>query len=428
MSRVFKFGGASIKDAEAVRNMASIVRNEIRQNELLVIVVSAMGKTTNALEDLLWSVIDNSNYQEKLDTIRDFHSNIINELDFQIVDKVVSKCDSIFEELHKAIDDVISNEQYSEAKKYDMIVPYGEILSSTIINEYLNENEISISFLDARKLIKTSDDFREGIINWEESERNLIELAATEGNFITQGFIGSNSKNETTTLGREGSDFTAAIFGSALNSESVTIWKDVPGILNADPKLFTNTLLFGSLSYSEASEMTYYGASVIHPKTIKPIANKKIPMHVRSFLKPANRGTIISEERSKKVLPVFILKRNQTLLSFKVKDFTFINEEQISSIFQALNQNLIKINVMQNSAISLTIAIDTRNDKIFRLKKDLEDKFNISEQVELSLITIINHQDDSIKEIESKYDILLEQRSLNTCQYLVAGELGLNIA
>jgi aspartate kinase len=400
--------------------MTEIIRNQFGDNELLIIIVSAMAKTTNHLENILYETISGNDSHLLVLQLLNFHLDILKDLGIDPKDEIYKKVNGIVEELRTELKEISNSNTKSEAELYDRIVPFGELLSSTIVSHYINSQELKIEWLDARKFIKTTSDFREGIIDWTETEKQIQTLNGKEGMFMSQGFIGSDAHSSTTTLGREGSDFSAAIFGSCLKSESITIWKDVPGILNADPKLFNNTELFGNLSYSEASEMTYFGASVIHPKTIKPLANQGIELLVKSFKNPDAKGTVIGSNSSKRELPVFILKTNQVLLSFEVKDYTFINEEQIGSIFHALNECLIKINVMQNSAISLTIAVDDRNDKIQSLIAKLKLRFKISSVKGLSLITIINHKKESVESIEKDHDILLEQRSRNTCQYLVS--------
>lgn len=419
--RVFKFGGASIKDPDAVRNMTGILKKEIRPEELLIIVVSAMGKTTNALETILYNRLDGHGCDEQLAQLQSFHFDIISGLHFRDHSGVIKSVSNILRDLRNELENAWADLNISEAQKYDMVVPFGEMLSSRIIYKYLIENQIDCEWLDARHFIKTSSDFREGIIDWSATRKQINSLAKRKGVYITQGFIGSDLHGKPTTLGREGSDFTAAIFGSSLNADSITIWKDVPGILNADPKLFGKTSLFSHLSYSQAAEMTYYGASVIHPKTIKPLANSYITLNVRSFLNPGNPGTIIGKKASEQKIPIFILKNNQALMSFKVKDFTFINEEQLGIIFHALDACLIKINVMQNSAISLTVAIDNRRDKINQLIGRLETNFDISITENLGLLTIIDYEEESLGSLLNSYDVLLEQRTLKTCQYIVSG-------
>ncbi|QNL22175.1 aspartate kinase [Hyphobacterium sp. CCMP332] len=421
MHKVFKFGGASVKDSEAVINMVQIIREHYVKDEVLVVVVSAMGKTTNSLEEILYKCIDGFDYKNDLENIKKFHLNIIRGLQSANEQIIIDELEDFIFQLEKSLHSIKSESFISESEKYDRIVPFGELISTKILSNYFEDQDIQNCWLDARKFVITTNDFREGIIKWEKSEQNILNLKDQAALYLTQGFIGSTEDGRMSTLGREGSDFTAAIFGNILNAESITIWKDVPGILNADPKLFKDTALFENLSYTEASEMTYYGASVIHPKTIKPLANKNIPLIVKSFIKSNQDGTVISKEPAKKLLPVTILKRNQVLISFKVKDFTFINEEQIGLVFHALNENLIKINVMQNSAISLTIAIDNRRDKIDALIKNLEHAFDIDKIENLSLITIVNHEHKSISRIIDNYNVILEQRTLKTCQYIISG-------
>ncbi|MEQ8361021.1 MAG: aspartate kinase [Cytophagales bacterium] len=421
MHKVFKFGGASVKDSEAVINMAQIIREHFVKDEVLVVVVSAMGKTTNALEEILYKCIDGFDYKNDLEYLKNFHINIIRGLQSANEQTIIDELEDFILQLEKSLESIKSESSISESEKYDRIVPFGELISTRILSNFFGDQNIHNSWLDARKFVKTTNDFREGIIKWDKSEQNILTLKDQAGLYLTQGFIGSTEDGRMSTLGREGSDFTAAIFGNILNAESITIWKDVPGILNADPKLFKDTSQFQNLSYAEASEMTYYGASVIHPKTIKPLANKNIPLIVKSFINTDQDGTVISKEAARKLLPVTILKRNQALISFKVKDFTFINEEQIGLVFHALNENLIKINVMQNSAISLTIAIDNRRDKIAALIKSLEHAFDIEKIENLSLITIVNHEHKSISRIIDNYNVILEQRTLKTCQYIISG-------
>lgn len=423
MHRVFKFGGASVKDSEAVKNMSQIIRVQYSYDEMLVVVVSAMGKTTNALEDILYKCIDHFDYSKDVEKLRSFHYEIIKGLNTPNEKDIIDSLDEQIGILSSELKKLQTEDSIKESEKYDRIVPFGELISTKIISAFLNDQGIENTWLDAREFIITTNDFREGIIDWEKTNENIDSIVNKNGLYLTQGFIGSTLDGRTSTLGREGSDFTAAIFGNSIDAKSITIWKDVPGILNADPKLFQDTDKFENLSYSEASEMTYYGASVIHPKTIKPLANKNIPLEVKSFISAEKSGTIIGKDSAKKVLPVTILKKNQVLLSFKVKDFTFINEEQLGLIFHALNENLIKINVMQNSAISLTVAVDNRRDKIDALIQDLENAFDIEKLENLSLITIINHEQKSIFRIIDNYNVLLEQRTLKTCQYIISGAM-----
>jgi aspartate kinase len=326
----------------------------------------------------------------------------------------------LFDDLKSILGSNVKNR--NGAQLYDAVVSFGELLSSTIIGLYMQDRGMKISWIDARNLIKTDQNYREGKIDWQITG-SLIKQSLTdklsEFNFITQGFIGSTKDGHTTTLGREGSDFTAAIFGASLDAESVTIWKDVPGILNADPKRFEETQLYSNLSYQEAAEMTYYGASVIHPKTIKPLANKNISLLVKSFENPTLEGTVINKDDILDLLPTYVIKDKQCLVSFGVKDLTFINEKNLSIIFHILDKLNIKINMMQNSAVSLTVCFDFREDKVSKLLDTLKNDFKILYNQDLQLITIKNYTQDAINRVLANRDILVEQRTRHTYQIVV---------
>ncbi len=414
--KVYKFGGASIKSPEAVINLAGILKEFPEKN--LVIVVSAMGKTTNNLENLLEQVIKNLNYDKKLQEIEEYHREMMDHL--LSTDKTREMVDRVLSDLHSSLSEIKSSDH--EDRLYDELVSFGELLSSTIIYSYLSEMGFPVVWVDARNFIKTDITHREGKINWpltsNKITNQLIPLLSNSI-VITQGFIGSTEAKTTTTLGREGSDFTAAIIAFCLNADSVTIWKDVQGILNADPKRFPNTKLFRQLSYQEAAEMTYYGASVIHPKTIKPLANKNIPLVVKSFENPNLPGTIIDMGGPHKQHPTFVIKDNQCLVSFFAKDLAFINEKNLSVIFHVLDMLNIKINMMQNSAVSLTICVDNHTRKVQQMIDALKNDFTIKFNENLSLITIKNYTTQSIKEITKGHSILVEQRTRNTFQIVV---------
>lgn len=410
---VFKFGGASIKSAEAIKNMASIIKNY--SGEKLLVVVSAMGKTTNALEVILSKSRNGKSIEEELAQLKEYHLNIVSAL-FD-GDKALS------DQLNKIFDD-LNNETISDApydEHYDQVVSKGELLSSTIVAAYLNSLKINISWVDSREYIITDDNFRAAYVDWSKSQNEIGKLNSILENSIilTQGFIGKATNNKTTTLGREGSDFSAAVFATCLNAHSVTVWKDVPGILNADPKLVADAKLFNQLPYKEAAEMTYYGASVIHPKTIKPLANKNIPLYVRSFDHPGEPGTIIHECELDTILPTTIIKTNQCLVSFKVIDFTFIDENNLSLIFGELAKLDIKINIMQNSAISFSIVFDYRPDKVEALLEHMKGHFEIRYNTGLMLITIKNYQQNQIEEYRKGKKLLLEQISRNNYRALI---------
>jgi len=416
--KVFKFGGASIKNAEAIKNMCAIIGEY--SNEKLVVVVSAMGKTTNALEKILNLNYNKQKVGQELATLKKYHHDILQIL-FNQDHKVHGLVESIFSQLEHTL-----TLPYLYDQMYDQVVSCGELLSSTIIAEYLNECEFKTHWLDARKYIKTSKNFREGHVDWrvtEELIKHDVPELAKERVVITQGFIGSTEDGYTTTLGREGSDFTAAIFASALDAEQVCVWKDVPGILNADPKLVNDAILFKELPYYEAAEMTYYGASVIHPKTIKPLANKNIPLLVKSFDQPKAAGTIIHDCTIEQLPPCTIIKNDQILISFKVIDFTFVNEQNLSLIFHELSNVDLKINIMQNSAISFSIVVDNQPVKIERMIEALKDHFEIRYNTGLQLVTVKNYSKEKLDEYASKDNILLEQISRNNYRVLLAPEL-----
>ena len=414
--KVFKFGGASIKDAGSIRNMKQII--DQYKNDSLVVVVSAMGKTTNNLEKVYEAAISRKSYEDQLSEVHTFHTAICSEL-FRAEHDIFFELDQWIQFLGKQISELGIDKK---ERLYDAIVSIGELLSSNIISEFLNDHGISVVWLDARKLIKTDDNYKEGMIDWEVTKNNIIstlEKNELSNLSITQGFIGSDPNGLTTTLGREGSDFSAAIFAYCLEAESVTIWKDVPGILNADPKLFSNTNLYRYLSYQEAAEMTYYGASVIHPKTIKPLANKQIPLLVKSFLEPEAAGTIIDKDQKHVLYPTFVIKENQCLVSFEVRDLSFINEKNLSVIFHILNQLRIKINMMQNSAVSLTVCFDYHPEKVEQLLAMLKNDFTIKYNEGLQLITVKNYNEKAIQDVSVNRNILVEQRTRNTFQIVV---------
>jgi len=416
--KVFKFGGASIKDANSIRNMTDIVAGY--PDDSLVIVVSAMGKTTNKLEQIFFKKLKDEDFSADLDELTKYHSIIIQDLFKEPTDIDLKPVNELFTDLESLLGSHVKNR--NGAQLYDAVVSFGELLSSTIIGLYMQDMGMKISWIDARNLIKTDQTYREGKIDWE-TTGSLIKQSLTdklsESNFITQGFIGSTKDGHTTTLGREGSDFTAAIFGASLDAESVTIWKDVPGILNADPKRFEKTQLYSNLSYQEAAEMTYYGASVIHPKTIKPLANKNISLLVRSFENPLLEGTEISKGDIHDLPPTYVIKDKQCLVSFGVIDLTFINEKNLSIIFHILDKLNIKINMMQNSAVSLTVCFDYREDKVSKLLETLGNDFKILYNEDLQLITIKNYTQDSVNMVSAGRNILVEQRTRHTYQIVV---------
>jgi aspartate kinase len=413
--RVFKFGGASLKNAEAIRNMASIVKSNANA-PLLLIVVSAMGKTTNALESLLNTFNNGGNYVAEVNSIKKYHTEICQGL-FQSPASIIEKIDSVFQELQESL------QKPADDRLYDQTVSFGEVVSSLIVESYLASTGLSSTWIDARKYIVTDTTFREGKVQWKITEDRIGELRSIleKKIIITQGFIGATKDGATTTLGREGSDFTAAIFASSLPAESVTIWKDVPGVMSADPKRLPSATVFSELPFKEAAEMTYYGASVIHPKTIQPLAIKQIPLFVKSFDNPSLPGTKIHECHVDNLPPLIVFKDNQCLISCKVKDYTFLNEQQLSSIFQALSELDIKINLMQNSAISFSFCIDFRESKVMALINKLKHNFEVYYNTGLTLITVKNYNEETFNTYRKKPGVLIEQSSRSTLQVLVKG-------
>ena len=408
--RVFKFGGASVKDASGIRNVAKIIKAQC-PNE--VVVISAMGKTTNALEELVAAYMNQQpdRVQAVLSTIKEYHTAIIKELegDFSAVHETFR-----FLEEYVATKPVGS---YDEV--YDQLVSLGEILSTQIIVAYLQACYVPTKWFDARQLIRTDTNFRNGRVDWQETGLRISQAILGEGVKVTQGFIGQSADGRTITLGRDGSDYTAAIFAYCLNAESVTIWKDVPGVLNADPKWFDETVLLEKITYQDAIELAYYGATVIHPKTIKPIQNKGIPLQVRSFLAPDAPGTTIGNFKQHLLTPSFIFKVNQVLISLHPKDFSFIAEDNLSHIFGRFAMAGVKINLMQNTAISFSVVVDDDPNKIPHLLSQLKNDFRVSYNENLELITIRYYDQATIDRVLVHKKLLLEQKSRYTVQLVV---------
>lgn len=414
---VFKFGGASVKDAEGIANLARVVK--LYADKPLVIVVSAMGKTTNALEKLARAYADQTDeIHELYDVIKQYHFDIINEL-FEPSHTIHDEVANTFVEIDWMIED---DPQDEFDFIYDQLVSVGELVSTRIVAAYLNNEGLKAKWVDVRGYIHTDNTYREGVIQWDKTIQSIqqgIPPILQNDMVVTQGFLGGTSENFTTTLGREGSDYTASIFAACLAAESVTIWKDVPGVLNADPKYFTDTVKFDELTYTEAIEMTYYGATVIHPKTIKPLQNTHIPLLVKPFTDPQASGTIIKENAVMDfVKPVIILKQNQVLLSLSAKDYSFISEDHLSDIFSRFAKNHIKINVMQTSALSFTVCFDLDEQRFDKLLMDLTD-YNTKYNIGLTLITTRHYKEDTLKELTLNKTILLEQLSRNTAQFVV---------
>ncbi len=414
--KVFKFGGASVKNAQGVINVKKII--SLYQNENLVVVISAMGKTTNLMESILDHWYHNrTELESKLTQLEDYHLAIIQELDNH--EKAISKkVQPLFQQLRTIVADLPS-ESYDY--EYDRIVPIGEYLSTTIVSAYLNLNNFPNQLLDASKMIRTDNCFREGQVDWITSSQLIQEAFAKYPDKlkITQGFIGGTNEKSTVTLGREGSDYTAAIIAYSIDAADVTIWKDVAGLLNADPKMFPDAVKLDEIPYEEAIELSYYGATIIHPKTLKPLQNKQIPLYVKSFENPLDEGSVIANVNPISYIPSYIFKRDQILFSVYPKDFSFIDVNSLSEIFLLLSENHIKINLMQNSALSFSICFDHDSKKLDILIQELTDKYKIKYNEQVELITIRHYTDEAIDKVIGNKKIFVEQKNRTTLQAVV---------
>jgi len=419
--KVFKFGGASVKDASAVKNVAHIL--SLYKREKVTVIISAMGKTTNATEaivDALWNK-EKSKFEDLVEERRNFHLQIMDELFVGKENLIYNEIATLFNQLKEKTNLPIS---FNYNFEYDQIVSLGEIASTKIVTAYLQQENINAKWVDARKIIRTNNTYREGNVDWEITnnliQENFIKSFENNDIQITQGFIGHTSEGFTTTLGREGSDYTAGIFAYCINAESVTIWKDVPGMLNADPKWFDNTIKLDKISFKEAIELSYYGATVIHPKTIKPLQNKGIPLYVKSFIQPKAEGTVIQEStKFDSLIPSFIFKMNQLYLSITPKDFSFIVEENLSDIFKRLSRLNAKINLMQNSALSFSVVLDQDKIDIKALLEEFQSTYKIKYQEGLELVTIRHYDTPTLERVLQGKKVLIEQKSENTVRVLM---------
>jgi len=421
--QVFKFGGASVKDAEGVKNVAEVLKQFPSQK--ISVVVSAMGKTTNALERLAKAYFYKLENAEKvLEEIKTYHFDICNHLFSSTSHPIYNELENTFVELYWAIEDEPTQGFDFE---YDQIVSMGEVISTKIVSAYLNEIGLKNKWIDVRGLIQTDNSYREGKVDFELTENlvknDLLPIFNAYDIVITQGFIGGTSENFTTTLGREGSDYTASILAYCLNANNVTIWKDVPGVLNADPKWFSHTKKIDELSYHDAIELTYYGATVIHPKTIKPLQNKNIPLYVKSFLKPKDEGTVIRDGEKRLNIPSYIFKIDQVLISIQPKDFSFIAEDNLSDIFEVFSKHGVKINLMQLSAISFSVCCDDHAEKIKALVAELQQQFKVLYNAGLELMTVRYYTQETLDILTKNKIILLEQRSRYTVQMVMKNEI-----
>jgi aspartate kinase len=404
--QILKFGGASVKDADGVRNLEKVLN--IVGTKKTLIVISAMGKTTNAMEKVIDHYFNSKHQlQSSIQDVKKYHNAILLDLFENESHEVFKVVSNLFQELS---DFFSRNKSPDYSFVYDQTIGFGELVSTTIVSYYLNHKGVQNSWLDVRELIKTDNYYRDAKVQWEATQSKIS--SAVNGNilYITQGFLGSDTNNFTTTLGREGSDYTAAIFAYCLNAKSVTIWKDVPGVLNADPRYFENATLLHSLSYEEAIELSYYGASVIHPKTLQPLQRKEIPLFVKSFLNPKNNGTKVGKalELSPKV-PCYILRDNQILISVSSLDFSYIVEENISHIFKLLHLHKMKVRSIQNSAISFSVCMENKYDHLEPLILQLKAKYDVKVDLDVKLYTIRHYNAEAIDEIEKNKTVLMKQ-------------------
>ncbi len=415
--KIFKFGGASVKDAEGVKNVKKVL--EFTSEKNLVVVISAMGKSTNALEVVVYNYFSNqAEIESSISEVYNYHLKIVNDLFPNTSHKIYSELSKWFGELRAFLE---TNKSKNHAFVYDQVVSYGEMVSTIIVSHYLNDAGLKNDWLDVRQCIKTDDYYRDARVDWEETQSHIIQIVSKKGITITQGFLGSERNNNfTTTLGREGSDYTAAIFGYCLNAESVTIWKDVPGVLNADPRYFSDTQLLHHISYREAIELAFYGASVIHPKTLQPLQRKEIPLFVKSFLHPEGPGTCVGKGvLLDPMVSCFILKKNQVLISLSSLDFSFMMEDNFSEVFNLLHRFKMKVELIQNSAISFSVCIDNKYNNLEPLLTKLRERFKVVCYYGVTLYTIRHSKPIEIQSLTQDKEILLKQESSETVQLIV---------
>jgi aspartate kinase len=418
--RVFKFGGASVKNAESIKNVAGIIE-KYGKNDSLVVVVSAMGKTTNQLEEVVsQKFINIQNALSSLKVIYNAHLDIVKQLFPEDNKELLQQIHEHFVEAEWVIEE--QREMHYDYV-YDQIVCVGELVSSRILGAWLLKTGLDVSWIDARSIILTDDTYRDGRIQWDETEAKIKSavnpLFDQSKIVLTQGFIASTKENNSTTLGREGSDFTAAILANTLNAEAMYIWKDVPGVLTGDPDLFINVTKLDRLSYSEAIEMTYYGCKVIHPKTIQPLKLKNIPLYVKSFIDPEGEGTLISVDIDIEYPPIVIMEANQSLIHFTPKDLTFIAEHHLAHIFNLFEQFRIKVNMMRNTAISFSVCVRNESDRIQELVKSIEKDYKVMIDNDLELLTIRHYQESMIPKLLEDKIVILDERTRKTVQLVV---------
>ena len=413
--KIFKFGGASVKDADGVKNLVKVLKNEGLENTLVV--VSAMGKMTNAFENIVEAYFyKKTPLSDALLDVRNYHLTIIENLSFEQKNSIFFDFEHFFAQL---IGFLTKNTSKDYNYIYDQIVSFGELLSTKIVSAYLTKIGVKNNWIDVREYIRTDDFYRNAKVDWKETKKKISSNIDSSKLTITQGFLGGN-RSSTTTLGREGSDYTAAIFAHSLNAESVTIWKDVDGVLNADPRSFDDTKLLEQISYKEAIEMAFYGASVIHPKTLKPLENKLIPLYVRSFKKLDNKGTSVKKgDDLYPKISCYILKKNQILVSISALDFSFMVEHNLRDIFNYLHDYKLKVNLIQNSALSFTICIEDLYGNFNDFYNSIKSNYKVFYSQDVTLLTVRHFDENSILKIEKNNTVLLKQTSRETIQVVV---------
>ncbi|MFZ1368810.1 MAG: aspartate kinase [Ferruginibacter sp.] len=418
--KVFKFGGASINTADRIKNTANIIRSY--EGEKILVIISAMGKTTNALEKVVDAFFEGRKEDalQLFQQVKESHLQLLKYLITVNWQQAENQLHDFFTEVEWLLHDkpVRDYDYY-----YDQVVSCGELFSTSLVSNYLHETGIKNKWVDVRDVVRTDDNFRDAFIDWnitrEKVKSGIEPLFRDVDLVITQGFIGSTDENESTTLGREGSDFSAAIFANILDAESQTIWKDVEGVMNADPREFPEAVILDALSYREVVEMAYYGAQVIHPKTIKPLENKNIPLHVRCFLKPELAGTVISNKPVHHLPPVIVLKKNQVLMELSSKDFSFVEEKPMGQLHEMFDQVKIRPNLSQNGAISLLCCLDDKPEKIEKLALAASEIFDVQLQKNLTLLTIRHYTEEKIAELTKGKSMVLEQKTTDTIQVLM---------
>lgn len=418
--KVFKFGGASINSIDRIKNVGSIIQS--KEGEKLLIVISAMGKTTNALETVVNAFFDGrkDDALKLFEQVKDSHLNTLKYLTTLQWQAAENQLKDFFTEIEWLLHDKpVRNYDYY----YDQVVCCGELFSSSILTSYLKEIKLNAAWIDVRDIVRTDNNFRDADVDWSFTDKsiqdNILPLFKNHDVVITQGYIGATDENESTTLGREGSDYSAAIFANLLNAESVTIWKDVEAVMNADPRQFKDAVNMYELGYSEVIEMAYYGAQVIHPKTIKPLQNKNIPLLVKSFIDPTLPGTVISSKNEKNLPPVIVVKEKQVLMQFKSKDFSFVEDKPVEDLHHLFAAIKVKPNLSQNTAISLLCCFDDHAEKIDALAAAASQIFDVEIEKNLSLLTIRHYNAESLQKLTANKVIVLEQKTPVTVQMLM---------